>query len=252
MPRVAREKSSTGVYHILLRGINREAIFHDDEDMERFLLSLMKCQEKSGFKLYAYCLMTNHNHFLIKEEKEETGIIMKRIGAGYVRWYNWKYNRCGHLFQDRFRSEAVEDESYLLTVLRYIHQNPVKAGMTKSVGDYRWSSYVETIKGNNLLDTDFVLGLFDDDREKALKAFRAFNEVEVDDVCLELEKMKRVTDREAEKIIKIICDIEHCAELASFLPDKRNFFFGKLKKEGLTTRQLERITGVGRSIIIKA
>jgi len=77
--------------------------------------------------------MGNHVHLLIKEETEELGVIMRRIGASYVYWYNRKYNRCGHLFQDRYKSEVVEDERYLLTVLRYIHQNLLKAGMVKDV-----------------------------------------------------------------------------------------------------------------------
>ena len=74
--------------------------------------------------------MSNHIHLLLKEGEEDLGTLFKRIGASYVYWYNWKYNRTGHLFQDHFKSEPVEDDTYLLTVLRYIHQNPLKAGIT--------------------------------------------------------------------------------------------------------------------------
>jgi putative transposase len=82
---------------------------------------------------------------LIKEEKEDLGIIMRRIGASYVYWYNLKYERSGHLFQDRFKSEVVNDEKYLLAVVRYIHQNPLKAGIVNNINDYAWSSYSEYI-----------------------------------------------------------------------------------------------------------
>ena len=89
--------------------------------------------------------MTNHVHLLIKERNEDLGIVFRRIGAKYVYWYNHKYKRRGYLFQDRYKSEAVESDEYLLTVLRYIHQNPVKAGISKNVRSYPWSSYNEYI-----------------------------------------------------------------------------------------------------------
>ena len=145
MPRKARKKSESGIYHIILRGQNRQMIFKDDEDKEKFLQTLEECKRKSGFKLYGYCLMGNHIHLLLHELKDETGMIMRRIGAGYVYWYNWKYRRCGHLFQDRYKSEAVETDEYFMTVLRYIHRNPVKAGLVKRMSDYKWSSYNEYI-----------------------------------------------------------------------------------------------------------
>ena len=128
MPRAARKKSETGVYHVMLRGIDRQVIFLDDEDCEKYLQCITDCQQISGFKLHAYCLMGNHLHLLIQEGKEPLEQIFKRIGVRHVYWFNWKYKRSGHLFQDRFKSEPVQDDAYFLTVLRYIYQNPVKAG----------------------------------------------------------------------------------------------------------------------------
>ena len=115
MPRKTRKKSKSGIYHIILRGQNRQIIFEDDEDKEKFLQTIEECKRKSGFELYGYCLMRNHIHLLLHELKDETGIIMRRIGASYVYWYNWKYRRCGHLFQDRYKSETVETDEYFLT-----------------------------------------------------------------------------------------------------------------------------------------
>ncbi len=145
MPRSARVKSKTGVYHIVLRSINKQRVFEDDEDYQKLLTVLNKYKLASGYEIYGYCLMSNHIHLLMKEGKEELGNAFRRIGASYVYWYNWKYNRRGHLFQDRFKSEAVETDKYLLTVLRYIHQNPVKVDIG-SVETYRWSSYKEYFK----------------------------------------------------------------------------------------------------------
>lgn len=141
MPRSVREKSETGIYHVMLRGINQQIIINEDEDFEKFLDVLKDCKAVSGFELYAYCLMNNHIHLLLKVQKEELSLIFKRIGVRYVCWYNWKYSRHGHLFQDRFKSEPVNDEKYLLTVLRYIHQKPLKAGLAKEIDTYQYSSY---------------------------------------------------------------------------------------------------------------
>ena len=128
MPRTARTKSESGIYHVMLRGINQQVIFKDEEDNRKFLEVLNDCKAVSGYKLFAYCLMGNHIHLLIKVEKEDLEQIFKRIGGRFVYWYNGKYSRGGHLFQDRYKSEPVETDEYFLAVLRYIHQNPVKAG----------------------------------------------------------------------------------------------------------------------------
>ncbi|WP_404330329.1 transposase [Mesobacillus maritimus] len=108
MPREARQKSTSGVYHVMLRGANRQEIFHDDEDRMKFLNCLKKYKGIAKFNLYAWCLMDNHVHLLLKEGEEELATTMKRIGVSYVSFYNWKYCTTGHLFQDRFKSECVE------------------------------------------------------------------------------------------------------------------------------------------------
>jgi REP element-mobilizing transposase RayT len=123
----------------MLRGIDKRNIFLDDEDRMKFIEKLLMAKKTAGFKLYGYCLMDNHVHLLIGEQ-EETGISIKRITVGYVRWHNSKHERTGHLFQNRYMSEVVETEGYLINVLRYIHQKPVKAKITNYAKDYPWSS----------------------------------------------------------------------------------------------------------------
>ena len=159
MPRRAREKSSSGIYHVVLRGINKQRIFEDDEDNQKYLETIKTYKENSGYEIYAYCLMSNHIHLLMKEGKEDLGVAFRRIGASYVYWYNWKYSRRGHLFQDRYKSEAVETDNYFLAAMRYIHQNPMKAGMVKEIQAYPWSSYGEYIKKPEICDTQFALVL---------------------------------------------------------------------------------------------
>jgi putative transposase len=129
MARKERKKSRSGIYHIMLRGINRQTIFEDEEDKRKFLETLKKYKDVSKYQLYSYCLMDNHVHLLIREMDETIAEAIKRISSSYVYWYNLKYERVGHLFQERFKSERVESEVYFLTVLRYIHQNPLKAGL---------------------------------------------------------------------------------------------------------------------------
>ena len=121
----------------------QQQIFHKPRDYERLISTLGRYKEISQFELYAYCLMGNHIHLLIWSDYEPIGQAIKRIGDSYVFWYNKKYNRCGHLFQDRFRSIPVEDDAYFLTVLRYIIQNPVVAGICKRVEDYAYSSALD-------------------------------------------------------------------------------------------------------------
>src|SRR5699024_7538730 len=137
--RKARKKSRNGIYHIIMRGVNQQTIFEEDNDRQRFLDTLTRYKEISKYKIYSYCLMDNHIHLLWGESEEESvSEAMKRICSSYVHWYNAKYERTGHLFQERFKSENVEDKRYFLTVLRYIHQNPVKAKIESNVFKCKW------------------------------------------------------------------------------------------------------------------
>ena len=165
MPRTPRQKSESGIYHIMLRGINQQVIFEDDEDYEKFIETLKAYKEISGYKIFAYCLMSNHIHILLKVGKESVDKILKRIASSYVYWYNWKYYRRGHLFQDRFKSEPVEDEGYLLTVIRYIHQNPIKANIVRNIESYEYSSYSEYINtSDGLIDRQYIFSILDKTR----------------------------------------------------------------------------------------
>lgn len=255
MPRKAREKSETGIYHIILRGINGQKIFHDKEDHQQFLETIKLYKVQCGYELYAYCFMNNHIHLLLKEGKEDLGLVFRRIGAKYVYWYNQKYKRRGHLFQDRFRSEAVEDESYFLTVLRYIHQNPVKAKIEKDIEKYPWSSYNEYSNEEyieqKICDTQFGLSLFSKDPKEGLKLFKDFHQEENDDKCLEFDEKIRLNDIEATEIIKEVAVVNNPDEIKELGKEEINKTIKELKNKGLSIRQLERLTGVSFSAIRK-
>ena len=205
----ARVKSSTGIYHIIMRGINRQIIFEDTEDYIQFLESLTRQKEMSQIEIYAYCLMSNHVHLLIKEGNEDLGTVFKRIGSSYVYWYNWKYNRRGHLFQDRYISEVVEDDSYLLSVIRYIHHNPLKAGITRALPEYRWCSYNEYTNRKDICNIETGLGIFSDDTQKAIELFKAFSADTIDTNVLDYDDHIRWKDSEAKAFIKEIASVQN-------------------------------------------
>lgn len=141
MARKNRKWFPGAIYHIMARGNYRQNIFKDDEDFKVFLLLMQDAKTKYGFKLHAYCLMTNHYHLLLETEQTEIWKIMKRINQIYAAYYNEKYRLTGHLFQGRYKSCLVENDSYFLQTSRYIHLNPVKAKMVPRAEAYPWSSY---------------------------------------------------------------------------------------------------------------
>jgi len=124
----------------MLRGVNRDALFLEEEDGERFIHALARTKELSGCLVLAYCLMPNHVHLVLRTTEEPIGVVMKRLGVRYAGWFNRKYGRVGHVFQDRFRSEPVEDDAYFISLIRYVWNNPVVAGLAPRALDYRWSS----------------------------------------------------------------------------------------------------------------
>ncbi len=251
MPRASRIKSESGIYHIIMRGINRQTLFLDDEDCTKFIQTLQRYREICGYKLFAYCLMGNHVHLLLCENNEPLEIFMRRICGSYVFWYNKKYDRIGYLFQDRFRSEPVEDDTYFVTVLRYIFQNPIKAGIVNKINNYKWTNHNDYIGINIMTDTDFVLNIFNEiDKEKALKSFIEYINQENGDECMDMPEKWQLTDDEALKIIKSCCNVEHGIDLQNFDIGKRNEYLKILRnKFNMSIRQIERLTGISRGII---
>lgn len=243
MPRSARRKSESGIYHIMLRGINRQQIFEDEEDRQRFTETLFHYQAVCGYRIYGYCLMGNHIHLLLKEGKEDLTLILKRVAGSYVYWYNWKYRRSGHLFQDRFKSEPVDDDGYFLTVLRYIHQNPVKAGICKRVEDYPHSSYCSYFTDDGLVDVGFALSML------PLEEFVSYHKQLSTDRCLEVEESIRLNDEDAKAILFKITRCRSASDFQRLPVEKRNKHIEKLHKRGLSIRQISRLTGIPKKTV---
>ena len=245
MPRVARKLSTTGIYHTMLRGINKQLIFEDEEDYDCFLEILRECKELCNFKIYAYCLMGNHVHLLIKAQENNLETIFKRIAGRYVYYYNVKYQRVGHLFQDRFKSEPVEDDAYLLTVLRYIHQNPVKAKLCKKVEEYCYSSIGEYLCNSEIVDGQFIFTLIPQED------FLSFNNAANSDSCLEVASSPRraVTDVQAQATIQKVSRCKTVTEFQNLDEKKKARYMKKIHEKGVSIRQISRLTGISKGIV---
>lgn len=202
--------------------------------------------------------MSNHIHLQIKDEQDKISKIMQSLQVRYVNYFNKKYNRVGHLFQDKFQSRCVENDSYNFNLLRYIHQNPVKAGISK-IDKYAWSSYLEYIEDNKeiLVDKKEILNLFSKYKEEAIKNFIEFNNeilnLEDSNEIIEYEIKNMLNDSEVIECIKRKVKIDNIKEIQSYDKKKRNQYLRKIKQiNGCTQNQLSRILGINLRIIQRA
>lgn len=202
MPRHARKLSESKIYHVILRGNNRQHIFIDHEDKERIISTIGIKKEEDRYQIYAYCVLDNHIHMVVKEGKDNLSRVIKRIATSYAFYFNQKYKRSGHVFQDRYKSENIENEKYLLEVIRYIHQNPMKAGIGVTES-YKWSSYQEyLLKEPGIVKTDEILGIFSSDREKAVWEFIKFNQDKTEEFYIDVPEEKTTEEGEIKWIIE--------------------------------------------------
>lgn len=243
MSRMARKKSCTGLYHVMLRGADRRIIFSDDEDNQRFLEIVQRVKQESLFQLFAYCLMGNHVHLLLREGEEPLGMTFKRIGVSYVYYYNWKYQLHGHLFQDRYRSEQVEDDAYFLDVLRYICQNPVKAGLCAKPFEYPW------LGCSGITECDALLDEFGNLTDLKGDVLLRFVSERCDMDHLEDNGTKRLTDREAAERLRMACGCSNVQDIGGWTAEKRDTALRKALRTGVSIRQLSRLTGISKAII---
>lgn len=242
---MSRQRSESGYYHIMIRGNNKKSIFEKTEEKEKFLEIIKKNIAEDKWNLKAYCIMDNHAHLLIEECDNDISEIMKKANVSYAMFYNKKHNMIGHVFQDRYRSEAVTDDRYLLTVTRYIHQNPMKSGMVKNIEDYKWSSYNEYIKESNAEITDIhLLEVFSKNREEAVKKFIDFHEEMEKEIFLEdKEEMIEYEEKKAWKMI------EEKKGTNKYPPSKKELIELLLKNTNLSQRKIARMLEANRGTV---
>ena len=165
--------------HIIQRGNNRQIIFAAEADYQFFRDTLVKAADKYGLAIHAYVWMTNHVHLLATPGFDDSiSKVFQSVGRCYVQYFNYTYKRSGTLWEGRYRATVVDSERYLLTLMRYIELNPMRAGMVAVPEDYLWSSYRRNALGESGTNADWLssheeysrLGLDDADRQKAYRA----------------------------------------------------------------------------------
>jgi len=175
MARPPRIEFQGAFYHIITRGNQLQTIFYDDHDREKYLELIEKYKERHGFKLYAYTLMTNHVHLLIETPKSPISKIMQAINFTYTNYFNRRHNKVGHLFQGRYKAYLCDKDNYLLSLIRYIHLNPIRARLAESPFKYKWSSHRDYLKGSkSIVETDKVLRLFSEKPSQARQLYKRF------------------------------------------------------------------------------
>lgn len=255
MPRPPRIMSSSGIYHIVLRSVNQQLIFEEESDYLKFLYILSDCKVLYDIDIYAYCLMDNHIHLLLHSSPESLAGFFQSVGARFVLWYNKKYLRNGHLFQDRFHSRVVDNQSYFLNTLIYIHNNPVKAGICSSPSEYRWSSFLAYYgKENTMVDVSFsekILG--------SASNVRQYFSDHCNDETIDSEEFditsgsgrKCLTDEDAISAFRSITGNIPRVEIYGMPKKERNELTLKLYGQGFTQKQIGRLLGISRGTVIR-
>lgn len=179
MPRHARLDAPGALHHVMVRGIDKGLIFRDDQDRAKFLDKLGQAASDAKAAVYAFALMSNHVHILFRSGEKGLGTVMRKVLTWYAVYFNRRHKRTGHLFENRYKSILCEEDAYLLTLVRYIHLNPVRGGLAvdmESLDRYPWCSH-RMLMGKDALpsmDKDFILRQFAKTRKKAVEAYRLF------------------------------------------------------------------------------
>lgn len=263
MPRKARNTTSTGIYHVMMRGINHQVIFEDEEDNRFFLDCLFRMgfindddgtPIAQGCTYYAYCLMGNHFHLLIREREETIAQTLKRIADAYVYYYNRKYRRSGHLFKERFRSEPVNDMDYFTTLLCYIHQNPVKAGIVNNAKDYAYSSWREytgeVFPQARICHIEAVLRRMPFEELNELVNIPLPEKMGIIDIEDEVVR-HRLSEEQVKQLLAMYSQTTSATEFQQLGRPRQSEIINLLRKQGASIRQLERLTGLSRGLITR-
>lgn len=257
MPRKPRQYSSTGIYHAILRSVNQHLIFEEDFDYQKFLFILSDCKEKYNVDIYAYCLMDNHIHFLISSPPEVLARFFQSLESRFALWYNNKYSRSGHLFQDRFHSQKIESDNHFLRALLYIHNNPVKAGMCRYSTEYRWSS-CQAYYGAKDHVVNTLLACNIAGSENALLHFFAISNSkdqknDLDDLFKDDHRLPKhfTTDEQALITLKKLFNVSSTSEILNLPKAVRNRYVRILRENGLTVNQIARFMDISTRTIIR-
>ena len=244
MPRQPRIISEFGYYHIYTRGNGKQILYENREDYIYYLKMLKKYCVAVNVTVCAFCLMENHVHLIVYDPEPRLPELMKLLNTAYAKYFNEKYKRKGHVFESRYCRIPIESEAYLLTVFRYILNNPQKAGIC-TAANYPWSSYSRYGEPDSFVDTSVLVDLIGSKAE-----YETYIAAKYED-CPELEEMS-LGDEWAKSVIRRSLNISSGTALQSFDLQSRNKALRLLKQRGLTVKQIERLTGISQSAVEQA
>ena len=244
MPRTTRKYSESGFMHLTVKGNGNQIIFEEKSDYIYFLHLLKRYSAETKIAICAYCLMENHVHLLICDKEKNMPLFMQKLCGTYTYYFNRKYQHIGHLFRGRYFSRAIDDEDYLLTVFRYILNNPREAGF-ENAADYEWSSYNRYGNPNSFVDTSAFMELLGGWNEYA-EFIAARYEDEPELITFKHD------DEWAKQIIRESLNVDSGTILQSYDFERRNAALRSLREKGLSVRQIERLTGINRNSIQRA
>ena len=176
MARKPRIEFEGGFYHVIVRGNQRQKVFQEEKDFFKYLEFLSDYKDRYEFWLHAYVLMETHVHLLLETGQVPLSKILQGVNQRFTMYFNWKHGTVGHLFQGRYKAILCDREAYLLSLVKYLHCNPVRAGMVRQPEEYRWSSH-RTYLGLNkdgLVDTGIVLGMFSKDLKRGRRLYHEY------------------------------------------------------------------------------
>lgn len=255
MPRQARKQSGTDYYHVMIRGINREYVFKTDEHKQKITEIIQKEQQDEEIEVFAWCLMDNHAHLLVKGALQQLSKAIKIISLKYAAYYNQKGQRVGPVFGDRYKSENIEDDQYLLGVLRYIHNNPVKAKMVSNPEDYQWSSYHYYIgdysQDKLVQDKSIIMEWFNYKKDAFADFHRQQDKTQYLEMKEDREKQKQELAQQIVEGFFMQKGVNDAHQLKNY-PELQEDLIVKLKEEtALTLREIAEIMGMTLNRVYK-
>ncbi|MDR1394240.1 MAG: transposase [Bifidobacteriaceae bacterium] len=254
MASTTRAVAESGIYHAMMRGVEKRVIFADREDYARYEEVLADTTAATGVTVLAHVLMPNHVHLLVEDLGEALSAYFRRLGSVYARWFNGRHGRVGHLFQGRFRSIPVDTPEYLAAVVRYIHRNPAKAGLVAQPSDYRWSSRSQLDGGPGPANLRRLTSLLPADYIRALDRSEEADQDDAVRLAVQAPRRgrpSRFAPQEADIVFGQAVRVRG-AETFDALPfPAQHDVVRELHVKGMAMRDIIRLTGRARQVLIR-
>ena len=246
MSRRNRQLSESGYYHVVLRGVGKMILFEGRSDYQAFLKLLANHAAKHGAAIIAYCLMSNHIHLVLRDDERNLSTLIHGMATAYAKRFNEQNCHVGHVFQSRFFSLPIDSDERLLEAVRYVHQNPYKAGVD-TIEDYEWSSYREYVRRPKLVETGTIKGML-----KSIDAFVRFMHEPGSSYRLPTIEKVKLNDQDAALLMHEVLNRTEIQALSGDSRSERDTALRKLRDAGIGIAQAARITGIGRNVVSRA